>query len=126
MASGTRRTVRSMAAIWSAESGMLPFGPPRPWETMSSSGRLRSSSSVFGISHRPACGVGLDQALGVVTQRLADFEDGPKFITPRAGNTRALVHCPGNLVEITADRAQFTHGVLQGGELVLRQRRQPP
>src|SRR6184192_2978421 len=116
MASGTRRTVLSIAAIWSAERRILPFGPPRPWETMSSSGRLRSSSSVFGISHRPACGVGLDQALSVVTQRLADFEDGPKFVTPRASETRALVHRPGDLVEITADGAQFADGVLQGGE----------
>src|SRR5437660_10686915 len=119
MTSGTRRTLLSIAAIWSAERRMLPFGPPRPWETMSRSGRLRSSRSVFGIALRPARGVGLDQALGVVTQGLADFEDGPKFITHRAGDTRALVHRPGDLVEITADRAQFADCVLQGGELVL-------
>src|SRR5213080_1194534 len=98
MTSGTRRTVRSIAAIWSAERRMLPFGPPRPWETMSRSGLLRSSSNIFGISRGPACGVGLDHALGVVSQRLTDFQYGPKFITPRAGDTRALVHRPGDLI----------------------------
>src|SRR5712675_95850 len=99
---------------------MPPSGPPRPWETISRSGRLRSSRRVFGIPARPAGCVGFDQVLGVIAQRLADFEDGPEFLAPEGHNPGALICRPRDLVEVAADGTEFTDDALEGGEFVLR------
>ena len=74
---------------------MLPFGSAAPvGDKVEERPAARISRSVFGIPGRPAGGIGLDQVLGVIAQRLADFEDGPKFIAPGAGDPRALVVRP--------------------------------
>lgn len=58
----------------------------------------------------------------MVAQGLADLQDGLELVTTWPSYPSSLIDRPGNLIEVAADRAQFSYNLLQGGEFVLGQR----
>ena len=58
----------------------------------------------------------------MVTQRFADLEDGPELFMADARDASAAARCAGDLVEVAPDRTQLAYDLLQGDQLVLRQR----
>jgi hypothetical protein len=59
------------------------------------------------MTRRPARRVAFDEALGVVSQGLADPEDRPKLVAPDTGDRPTVVGRLRDLIEIPGDRAEL-------------------
>src|SRR6266478_5625096 len=75
----------------------------------------------FFIADFPAVHVGLDHRLHVVPKRLTDLQDCPQVVPTRPCDSATLVGSAGDLVEVSANGAQLSHGLFQGNKLALRE-----
>src|SRR6185437_11835482 len=123
MTSGVRRTVRPMWASSSGEKWSRRPGPRRASLEMSRRGRpSRELTRRFGTAGTPTGAVRFDQTLGMVSQRLADLEDGPELVMADAADASTLVGCPSDLVQVAPDRSQLADATLKRYELLFWQR----
>jgi hypothetical protein len=67
-----------------------------------------------------------DQPFHVVSKRFANFEDRAKVFSCRPDNSLTLVRRPSDLIEVPADRTEFSDASLQSHEFVLGERRKVP
>jgi hypothetical protein len=79
----------------------------------------------MGLSGLPTDLVRLEKRLGVVAQRLANFEHRPELLTHRAWCHAAFVHGLGDLVNVPADSGKLGDTTLERQELILGERRTP-